>query len=304
MNEPLLPAMLFVPAGDPRKLAKIPALATPAFILDLEDAVAHATKEAARHAAAAAIAAHSPGRRLWVRINGLDTALWEADLRAVVTAGLEGIDVPKVTSAEQIRRLDTTLHGLELAHGLCPGAIAVIATIETVAGLRQVDAIATASPRLHCLGFGAGDFSLDLGIDWAPDGATLSPTIVAAKIALVLASRAAGLAPPHDGVYPNLRDASGLEAEVRQARALGFFGKHAIHPDQVPIITSAFWPTERQIAHARRVVAAFEQSEISGRANLALDGEFVDYPVVARARQLLALAGESDGQSALTEERC
>jgi citrate lyase beta subunit len=289
--------MLFIPAGDPRKLAKIPSLAAPAFILDLEDAVAHSAKRAARQAAGAAIAAYGPARRLWVRINSLDTNLWEADVHEIVTAGLEGIVVPKVTSAGQIRRLDAMLHDLEIERGLPPGAVALIAAIETVAGLRSIDAIAAAGPRLQCLAFGAGDFCLDVGIDWVQDGAPLSPTIVAAKIALVLASRAANLAPPHDGVYPNLRDLAGLEAEARQARSLGFFGKQAIHPDQLPVITAVFLPSARQIAHARRVVEAFEQSEREGRANLSMDGEFIDYPVVSRARQLLALAAQSEKQS-------
>ena len=293
---PFLLDMLFVPAADERKLAKIPALDASAFILDLEDAVAESVKPAARGRASAAIAEHGSAARLWVRVNARDTAHFADDLAAVVVPGLAGIVLPKAESAEDVLGLAGLVDVLERRSGIAPGSVELIATIETVRGLAAVDAIASASPRLRCLGFGAGDFSLDLGLEWpAPHG--LSPTVVQAKAALVLASRKAGLEPPHDGVHPSFRDLDALRTEAEQARALGFVGKHAIHPDQIPVIRDVFRPSADELARAREVVEAFDRSERLGVANVAVDGKLVDYPVAERARRLLAAAGEQPDEA-------
>jgi citrate lyase subunit beta/citryl-CoA lyase len=199
--------------------------------------------------------------------------------------------VPKVEGVDDVRVVDWYLTALETEGDLEPGSVKLMPTIESVAGLAAVEQIAAASPRIDCLVFGAGDFSLDAGLDWPqPDG--MSELLLAAKRRIVLASRLAGLAPPHDGAYPMFRDDEGLRAEAEQARLLGMFGKHAIHPRQLAVIDQVFRPTSAQVAHARSIVAAFETSEAAGVGNLDLAGQFIDYPVVERARQLLALADE------------
>lgn len=288
----LLPAMLFVPGGDDRKLARLPQLRAPAFILDLEDAVAITAKEHARRAVAEAVNEWGESAQLYVRVNSADPDLLHADLASVVRPGLTGVVLPKVDSARDVEITDWAISSLEQRAGLAPGHVLIMPTIETVAGLDQVRSIAAASRRVRCMVFGAGDFSRDLGLDWpAPDG-TVSPVLISAKCQLVLASRLAGLQPPHDGVYPLFRDGAGLVREARQAYSLGMFGKHAIHPDQVEPITTVFMPSPAQISRARTVLTAFSASESHGVANLDVEGMFVDYPVAARARQVLDLADE------------
>jgi crotonobetainyl-CoA:carnitine CoA-transferase CaiB-like acyl-CoA transferase/citrate lyase beta subunit len=296
---PLLFDMLFVPAGDPRKLAKLAELQASAFILDLEDAVAASVKPRARLDAAAAIASYAGDAELWVRVNSAATPYFAEDVEAVVGPGLAGIVLPKAESARDVLALASLLDVFERRRNMPRGTVAMIATIESVRGLVAVDEIACASDRLRCLGFGAGDFSLDLGLEWpAPHG--LSPTIVNAKSAIVIASRKAGLEPPHDGVHGNYRDLVALRAEAEQARALGFVGKHAIHPAQIAVIREVFQPDEDELARAREIVAVFDRNERLGVANVPHDDKLLDYPVAERARRLLASADESsDGRTAL-----
>jgi len=294
--------MLFVPAADPRKLAKIPELDATALILDLEDAVAESAKAAARVKVAGAVAGYRGAAELWVRVNARRTAHFAEDLETVVVPGLAGIVLPKAESAGDVLALAGLLDALERRAGIAAGTVEVITTIETVRGLSAVDEIAQASPRVRCLGFGAGDFSLDLGLEWPPSNG-LSATVVNAKATLVLASRRAGLEPPHDGVHADFRDLVALRIEAEQARALGLSGKHAIHPGQIPVIREVFVPDADELARARKIVDAFDRDERRGVANVPVDGKLVDYPVAERARRLLAAADAStDGKAPLPLE--
>jgi citrate lyase subunit beta/citryl-CoA lyase len=285
--------MLFVPGGDERKLAKIHNLHVPAFILDLEDAVARSKKHLAR-AAVSSLVSLNKSREFWVRVNTDDSLLLHDDLDAVVHRGLSGIVLPKVRNLSDVDRVDWLLDVLEVKRGLERDSIGILPTIETVDGLSDVDRICRASSRIRCLGFGAGDFSLDLGLEWPSAEDRTNETIIAAKIELVLASRRAGLLPPHDGSYPTYRDPDGLLREVRESKRLGFAGKHAIHPDQIPIILRAFLPTVQEIERASKVVDAFNRQERHGVGNVAHDGRLIDYPVAHRAQHLLELAGEAE----------
>ena len=224
-------------------------------------------------------------------MNAIASELFCDDLDAVVLAGLAGIDLPKVNEASELEIVDWYLGVLERRRGLEHGAIEVLATIETLAGLANVDAIAAASRRTRALCFGAGDFSLDLELDWPPATSGLSHTVLTAKVSVVLAARRHGLK-PHDGAFPDFRDRTGLRAEAEQSRALGFSGKHAIHPSQLPILSDVFTPTEDAVARSREIVAAFEQSATEGSAATQLDGRLIDAPVAAGARRLLEVAGD------------
>jgi citrate lyase subunit beta / citryl-CoA lyase len=288
MNE-LHTSMLFIPGGDERKLAKATELAAPALILDLEDAVAASRKPQARKAVGAMLRETSIAVPRYVRVNTSTPAACLADLQEVVSPRLAGIVAPKADAARDVQAVDWALTALEDQRGLPAGAIRVMPTIESVAGLLAAAEIAAASPRVECLIFGAGDFSLDVGLDW-PAANGVSSLLVEAKQHLVLVSRAAGLTPPHDGAYPMFRDLDGLRREAEQARDLGMFGKHAIHPAQVPVIDEVFRPSEAQLAHAREIVAAFDASERGGVGNIDVGGQFIDYPVAHRARALLAMA--------------
>lgn len=285
----LLTSMLFVPGGDEGKLVKIPDLAAPALILDLEDAVADDRKPFARAAVARVLADPPTPVPLWVRVNTSSPASCLADLQAVVGPGLTGVVLPKVEAARDVEAVDWCLTGLEQQTGVPAGRTRIMPTVESAAGLAAAARIAAAGPRVECLVFGAGDFSLDVGLDWpARDG--VSSLLLHAKQQLVLASRVAGIAAPHDGSYPVFRDLDGLRREAEQARDLGMFGKHAVHPGQVEVIDEVFTPTREQVGRARTIVERFEESERRGVANMTVGGLFVDYPVAHRARALLETA--------------
>lgn len=294
---PPLATMLFVPGSEEHKLDKIPSLAPDAFIIDLEDAVAVSAKAAARGKAAAALARHGVSAQIWVRVNAVETGLVHDDVLAVTLAGLAGIVLPKARSAGDVGLLDSLLSVLEHERGLRRGSIELLPTIETANALGRAVEIGTASPRVRCLGFGAGDFSLDLGLEWPPPSGRLSATLVNAKAELVLASRRAGLEAPHDGVFPDFKELDVLRREAEEARELGFGGKHAIHPAQLPVIAEVFAPSDEELARDREIVEAFDESERQGVAAIHIGGRFIDYPVAERARRRLAQAGKSPNSS-------
>jgi citrate lyase subunit beta/citryl-CoA lyase len=265
---------LFGPGHSERILARVFDAGADEALLDLEDAVPPGRKTHARALVAEALAGHPA----WVRVNRPGTDLCAADLAAV--AGLaRGLRLPKVESAADVAWVRTRLDGRE---------VPLTASIESAAGVLRAPEIASA-PGVVNLAFGNVDFGLELGLDPNDELGTLH-----ARSHLVLASRAAGIEPPSDGVWPRFRDLDGLREEARRARRLGFFGKSAIHPAQVPVINEVFSPTTEEVGWARRVVAAFEAS---GGAATALDGgEMIDVPVAERARRLLALAADLDSR--------
>lgn len=279
--------MLFVPGSDAKKLEKIVTLPADAFLLDLEDGVAVSAKATARDRVAACLERHAGRAGLWVRVNSFDSTELYDDLHAVVVPGLEGIDLPKVNAAREVQIADWLITELERRRGLKPGSVALMATIETALGIGNLAQIAAASPRLRALCFGAADYSRELGLDWPPPDGALSPTVLLAKSMLVQVSRQFGLEPPHDGASAEFRDLEKLRTETVQARALGFGGKHAIHPAQLPIISDIFRPSAAQIAWARKVIEASEHHARSGIGAFELDGRMIDAPVAARAREIL-----------------
>ena len=285
--------MLFVPGSDENKLAKIPSLAARALLLDLEDGVAASAKAAARPLVAGALARFGAGRHLWARVNAADSRDLYDDLHAVVVPGLEGVNLPKVESARDVQIADWLIGELERRRGLPAGTVGLMATLETARGVLGAREIASCTPRLAGLCFGAADYSRDLGLDWPPPDGQLGFSVLQAKAALVQVSTAAGLAPPHDGASAEFRDLGRLGSEARAARALGFGGKHAIHPAQLPAIEAAFAPSPAQLAWAERVAREFGRHARAGVGAFALDGQMVDAPVAARARQLLRQAGRA-----------
>jgi citrate lyase subunit beta/citryl-CoA lyase len=283
--------MLFTPGNRPRMVAKVATFGADAVILDLEDAVPLAEKEATRPVVRAALPTLAGGPPRYVRVNALETGLTGGDLEAIVCADLDGVKLPKVETADDLLEVDRLLSDLEAERGLEVGQIDLIPSIETARGVLNARSIAEAGSRARLLSFGAGDFCRDVGVRftgnlWEPDGLEL----LFARSQIVLASRAAGLEPPLDTVWLDVRDHAGLEQDARAAYRLGFQGKMAIHPGQVPIINEVFSPTAEEIDYARRVVAAFEQAEAAGSASIAVDGRLVDYPIVIKARWVLERA--------------
>jgi citrate lyase subunit beta / citryl-CoA lyase len=294
-----LRSFLFAPGNHARRVQKALSLDADAVILDLEDAVATAEKPAALEAVAAAFGRQRRGL-LYVRVNAVDTEFCYGDLVAIVRPGLDGIILPKVESAAGLATIDWLLAQLERDRGLPPGGIDLIPIIETAAGLDRLTVILgatlAAGTRVRRVAFGAGDFTLDVNMVWSRGESELTP----ARAAIVTASRAAGIEAPLDTVWVDLTDPDGLEASARTALGLGFQGKMCIHPDQIAIVNRVFTPTDVEIAFAERVAAAFAKAEAEGSAAIQLDGKFIDYPIVYRARRVLtriaAIRARESGQ--------
>ena len=277
---------LFAPANHDRRATKALGLAADAVILDLEDAVAVAEKPATRAMVRTLLSRPRTGAG-FVRVNAWDTEFCHADIDAVLAPGLDGIVLPKVESASCLVTIDWLISNLERERGLAEGSVDLMPIIETARGLANARAIASAGTRVRRLAFGAGDYTLDLGITWSAREDELSH----ARFELVLASRQARLEPPVDTVFIDIRDHAGFRASATLARCLGFQGKLCIHPDQVAVVTEVFTPSASEVERCRAIVDAFEHAERAGLASIQVDGYFVDYPIYEKAVRTLAAAG-------------
>ncbi|PKP77420.1 MAG: CoA ester lyase [Alphaproteobacteria bacterium HGW-Alphaproteobacteria-3] len=280
-------SFLFVPADSEKKLSKAASCGADALILDLEDSVALSAKDAARSAATAYLkTADRSGPKLVLRINALDTPFWEKDLEAVVPAKPDLIVVPKTLSGECVKKVGDAIDRLGGAKEIGIGCVAT----ETAASLFTLGTYGGAHPRLAFLTWGAEDLAAALGARDNKDenGLYTGPYRLARTLTL-LGAVAAGVQPV-DGVWKDFCDEKGLEAEARAAARDGFTGKMAIHPAQVTIINEVFTPGEADLAHARAVIAAFEQAGDVGV--VALGGVMLDIPHLKQARALLARAGQ------------
>ncbi len=275
-------SLLFAPGNHARRVEKALGLAADGVILDLEDAVAISEKIATRPIVTKALAMPRTGK-LYVRVNAITTDWCYGDLVAVVRLGLDGIILPKVEHAHELRTAAWLIDNLERERDITPGWIDLIPIIETAVGFSNLSGICRSGTRAKRLAFGAGDFTLDMGMLWTRSEAELLPH----RAACVMESRAAGMEPPIDTVWADLRDAEGFLASARHAAALGFQGKMCIHPDQIAPANAAFTPDATAVAQAKRIVAAFEKAEAEGLASIQLDGQFIDYPIVQRARRVL-----------------
>lgn len=275
---------LYVPGDRPHVVTKALASGADVVVIDLEDAVAPDRKEYAR-AATAELLTEPPPVPVHVRINAVDGPLAAADVAAATPRrGLAGLRLPKVTSAEQVVRVAKQAEGAEQAGaaraaGDCSGP-PLYALLETALAVEQAYAIASAHPSLRGVSIGEADLRADLGVrqdaglDWC-------------RARVVVAARAAGLAPPAQSVHPDIRDLEGLAASCAHGRALGFLGRAAIHPRQLPIIERAYLPTDRELEEAETIVKA---ATTERGAQALADGRFVDAAVVAAAQRTLALA--------------
>ena len=287
----VLRSFLFAPGNHPRRVEKAFTLGADAVILDLEDAVAVAEKEATRKSVIEALAL--PRRcKGYVRVNAIGTQWCLRDLMEVVGPGVDGIVLPKVESAADLRTVDWLISNLERERGLPAGGIDLMPIIETAAAFSRLDRIFGARSlkdyrgpwRVKRVAFGAADFTSDVGMTWTAGEEELLPL----RTSLVVASRAAGIEAPIDTVWVRMKDAEGLRASVERSLRLGFQGRLCIHPDQVTVTNAVFTPSAEETARARKVVDAFRHAESQGLASIQVDGAFVDYPVYHRALRVLA----------------
>ena len=286
-------SLLFIPADDEKKLGKGMATGADALLLDLEDAVSAPRKAAARALCAQYIADTRglEGRPLlYVRINALDTSLWEEDVAAVAGARPDGILLPKARSGEDVHKLSIALnHGEEKA-GAPTGSTRIIALVtETPISLLQLHTYVGSSTRLEGVTWGAEDLSAVLGArtNREDDGrAWTSPYMLARNLCLFTA--AAANAQPIDTVFVNFRDEEGLRRECREAVRDGFTGKMAIHPNQVAVMNEVFTPSADEVAQSEEIIKLFADNPDAGA--LAYRGQMVDRAHVARAERIVARA--------------
>ncbi|GAB3573658.1 CoA ester lyase [Amycolatopsis endophytica] len=280
-------SVLYMPGANERALEKAKTLPADALILDLEDAVAPDAKEAARERVCAAAASGAYGdREVTIRVNGLDTEWHDADLRAAAQAGPAAVVVPKVDSATDVHNIE---RALEL--GGAPEKTKIWAMVETPVAMLHAEEIAAASERLTVLVMGTNDLAKELHAEFVPGRA---PLLGGLSLCL-LAARATGKV-ILDGVYNDVQDLAGFEAECRQGREFGFDGKTLIHPGQIEPCNRAFAPSEGEVAQARKIIGAFEEAKAAGRGVVTVDGRMIENLHVDNARRILALADAIAGR--------
>jgi citrate lyase subunit beta-like protein len=235
--------------------------------MDMEDGVALNRKTEARHTIAEALQTLDFGRseRL-ARINAIGSGFEAEDLATVLPARPDGIVIPKVETAEQIRWVSGIIATHEAHNGWPVGEICLLVVVETARGIINLTQIAAADPRLQAIIFGAEDFAGDIGATRTPDGWE----VFYARSAVVT----------HTAAF-----------DLQAIDMVAFAGKQVIHPNQVAPVQQAFTPSEEAIANARRVIQAFEQNQLAGKGAFALDGKMIDAPILKAAERVIALAG-------------
>lgn len=273
-------SVLYMPAANQRALDKAATLPADALIFDLEDAVAPDAKvEARAHAVAAASSGLYGSREITIRCNGLDTVWGGDDLIAAAGSGADAVVIPKVGSRAEV---DEVAARLDAAGA--PGSMAIWPMIETPAAIFAVRDIAS-HPRVAVLVMGTNDLAKELRARQVPGRHPLVPHLATA----LLAAREAGTVIV-DGVYNDVKDPEGFRAECLQGAEMGFDGKTLIHPGQVDIANEVWAPTEAEIDHARRVIAAFDEATAEGRGVITVDGRMIENLHVDTARRTLAVA--------------
>ncbi len=281
-------SLLFVPGDSERKIAKGFGTPADALILDLEDAVAPSRKEAARALCAEVLGSPRNGKRVIVRINAFDTPHALHDLAAIVRGNPDGVMLPKCQGPADMRRLADMIEILEVREDLGEGQIEIypIAT-ETAQAVLSLAEYRAPLRRVAGLLWGGEDLGADIGASANREAnGRYRPLFEAVRNQCLLAASAMEAA-AIDAVYVDFRNPDGLRAEAEQAARDGFTAKAAIHPDQIAIINAAFTPGAEAIAHAKAVLAAFENTE-SGVASL--NGRMLDAPHLKGARRILERA--------------
>jgi citrate lyase subunit beta/citryl-CoA lyase len=278
-------SLLFMPGSNARALEKARILPADGLILDIEDSVAPDAKAKAREQIAQAIAAKGFGKReIWIRTNSLDTQWWADDVAMAGMAKPDGILVPKVSSVDDLNKIGDRLKEI----GADP-SIKVWAMIETARGVLDAEQLAAASrdPKTRLAGFvfGPNDISRETRIKMQPGRAAMIPMITHC----ILATRAHGLE-ILDGPYSDFSNVDGFALECAQGRDLGFDGKTLIHPGQIVACNAIFTPPAEEVAHARRIIAAFELPENAARGAIQLDGQMVERLHAEMARRTIEIA--------------
>jgi citrate lyase subunit beta / citryl-CoA lyase len=279
-------SLLYVPGNMPSMLQNIPVFGSDAVIIDLEDAVPHTEKDAARRLVRRFLDGYRErDKEILVRINPLDSGFAQDDLRAVLPALPDGVRLPKADTPEIVERLDTLLTEFEEELGVEIGRFLILPSIENAEGVINAIDIARSSPRLLGLAFGAEDYTASMEIERSKTGEGL----LGARERVLWGAKAAGIA-AIDSIFADVKDMEGFRAEVELVKALGYTGKSLVNPRQIDVVHEVFAPKPDEIAYARDVLDAIQRAREMGTGVISLRGKMVDAPVVKRAFRTLRTA--------------
>lgn len=274
-------SVLYMPGANERALEKAKGIDADALILDLEDAVSPDAKPEARDRVCAAVTSGAYGHReLAIRVNGLGTEWHDADITAAAKAGPDAVLVPKVNSAAEVLQLVA-----ELEDAGAPPTTALWAMIETPIALLHAEEICAAHDRLTVIVMGTNDVVNETYGLHVPGR---NPVVLTSLSIALLAARAAGKV-ILDGVYNDVKNLEGFDAEARQGREMGFDGKTLIHPSQVEPANAIFGPSDDEVEHAKAMISTFEEAKGSGQGVVTFNGRMVEELHVRDARRILAL---------------
>ena len=274
-------SVLYMPGANDKALEKAKTLPCDAIIFDTEDSVAPDMKAVAREKVAAAVRSGEYGRReLTIRINGLDTEWWKADLESAGAAAPSAVVVPKINSAADVALVEGVLDGIDAAANTT-----IWAMLETPAAMERAVEIATSSDRLTVLIMGTNDLAKELRAALVPGrapllwglGRCLNAARFAGKVIL-------------DGVYNDVKNPEGFAAECAQGAEMGFDGKTLIHPTQIEPCNDAFAPSAAEVEHSERVIAAWDEGIAAGKGVITVDGRMIENLHVDNARRALAIS--------------
>ncbi len=279
----LLRSFLFVPGNNKRFIDKAKALKADIICLDLEDSVPLNDKEPARQMISDVLKARSEfSSEIYVRINSFDSGFAEADLKAVVQNGINGVVIPKVNSEEEVWALSKLITTLEHERKIKDGTVEMMPSIENAKGVINAFKIASASPRVSALVFGVFDFLFDMGLEYVEDG--IEYTYARAKVPVD--ARAAGVY-AIDSIWQKIEDIDGLIRDATAGMRLGYKGKSLIHPSQIEPVHKIFVPNKEEVEWARKVVDALSDATSKGVGAIRLEGKMVDAVHYKRAKALL-----------------
>ncbi|AJQ27962.1 aldolase/citrate lyase family protein [Pelosinus fermentans] len=289
--EKLRRSMMFVPGNNPGMLLNAGIYGADTIILDCEDAVAITEKDSARNLVFQAISEINYGTEVAVRINHISTPFGWDDLKRILPAKPDLIRLPMCQGPDEIRQIDEFISEAEHKHKFPAGSIKMMAAVETPKGLRLAYEIASASPRMVALAIGAEDFIANL----KTTRSKLGRELLAARGQLVLAAREAGIQ-CIDTVFSDINDEEGFKKELELIKEMGFDGKSVVNPRQVSVVHDFFAPTAKEIDHAQRVLAAYQEALEKKSGVISLNGKMIDLPIVARAERTLAYAKATAGK--------
>jgi len=275
---------IFIPGNKERYLEKSKELESDILIFDLEDSVVPNEKVTARFMVKKCIDYIESQPEKYVRVNEISSLFFMEDVKELVNRNLDGIVVPKVNNADEMKIVDYIISQAEREKGLEIGSVKVVPLLETGEGITNAACIASSIERVELLAFGSEDYMLDVNIPKDAYGA-----LQYARSALVNASSAAGIASPIDSIYPDFNNTDGLLEASKKSRGIGFQGRLVIHPAQLKTVNDIYAPTSTEIQEAQKIVDAYDSSFDEGRGALVVDGKMIDAPVAERAKKLLEM---------------